>query len=377
MTIPHAVYVHVPFCARKCAYCDFNAYAGAEALIPAYVDALVREVDACVPRACAAPTVYLGGGTPTLLEVEQAAALLAAVRRGFAVDPGAEITIEANPTSADAARFARLRALGFNRISIGVQAFDDGLLAAMDREHTGAQAERAVTAARAEGFGNVSIDLMFGFPGQSLAMWEETLGRALELGTDHVSLYSLTIEPGTRFERLHAGGKLTLPPEDDQVQMYELAVDALARAGLERYEVSNFARPGCEARHNMTYWRNEPYLGFGAGAVSYSGGTRWTNEKHPARYIARVRSGAPLAVTSETLDHRASAGETAMLGLRMARGLDLIALRRRYGEPVTTELLRRLDGAIARGLVVLDATSARMTAAGFLLANEVAVDLLP
>ncbi|MCC6729514.1 MAG: radical SAM family heme chaperone HemW [Chthonomonadales bacterium] len=377
MTIPHAVYVHVPFCARKCAYCDFNAYAGAEALIPAYVDALVREVDASVARACAAPTVYFGGGTPTLLEVEQAGALLAAVRRGFAVDPDAEITIEANPTSADAARFARLRALGFNRISIGVQAFDDGLLAAMDREHTGAEAERAVTAARAEGFGNVSIDLMFGFPGQSLAMWAQTLGRALELGTEHVSLYSLTVEPGTRFERLHAGGKLTLPPEEDQVRMYETAVETLTRAGLERYEVSSFARPGYEARHNMTYWRNEPYLGFGAGAVSYSGGTRWTSEKHPARYIARVRSGAPLAVTSETLDHRASAGETAMLGLRMARGLDLIALRRRYGEPVTTELLRRLDGAVARGLVVLDATCARMTAAGFLLANEVAIDLLP
>ena len=291
-----AVYVHVPFCAKHCAYCDFNTYVerSQSGLVQGTVTAIQRDIEragrelAAQGASISVPTIFFGGGTPTFLQGEQLAAILRTVQDNFSIAPNAEISSEANPGSSDATKFAAMREAGFNRLSIGVQSFDDDLLVALDRFHTAGEAERALQAARDAGFTNLNLDLMFGLPKQNLPLWEASLERALALGTEHLSLYALTLEPGTRFERMEAGGKLDLPDEDVELSMYERSIALLTAAGLEHYEVSNFARPGCRSQHNQVYWRNEEYLGIGPGAVSYLDGRRWKRERLPARYNAKI-----------------------------------------------------------------------------------------
>ncbi|HZP83671.1 MAG TPA: radical SAM family heme chaperone HemW [Chthonomonadaceae bacterium] len=380
-----AIYVHIPFCAKHCAYCDFNTYVekAQSALVPQTVDALCRDI-ARTAQALAedepqitVPTVFFGGGTPTFLSGEQLARILGTVRDNFAVAPDAEITSEANPGSSDAEKFAAMRAAGFNRLSVGVQAFDDTLLAALDRFHTAGEAERALNAARAAGFANLSLDLMFGLPKQTPELWHATLERALALQTEHLSLYALTLEPGTRFERLHKGGKLPLPDEDTELAMYETSIARLTTAGYEHYEVSNFARPGFRSRHNQVYWRNEEYLGFGPGAVSYWKGRRWKRERLPARYVQKVNAGSDLAVESECLDADGALGETMMLGLRLRDGLPLQRVRDRFGVEPLDRFAPEIARLAARGLLVLENDTLRLTHAGLLLANDVLSAFLP
>ncbi|MCS6776972.1 MAG: radical SAM family heme chaperone HemW [Chloroherpetonaceae bacterium] len=379
--MPHstlAVYVHVPFCARHCAYCDFNTYveeSGAP-IVQATVDAICEDVARAgrelAGERCVA-TLFFGGGTPTFLSGAQLVRLLGAIRDSFPVLPDAEISSEANPGSADVEKFGAMRAAGFNRLSIGVQAFDDALLVALDRFHTAGEAAAAVRMAREAGFTNVNLDLMFRLPGQTRGLWRDSLARAVDLGTEHLSLYALTLEPGTRFERRYRGGKLVLPDEDTEVAMYCEAIDVLRGAGYVHYEVSNFARPGFECRHNLTYWRNEEYLGFGPGAVSYLGGRRWKRERLPGRYVAKVRAGADLTVEEERLDARAALGETILLGLRLRAGVDVEALRRRFGVDVGAvygDVIRRLQ---VEGLLEPDPGRLRLTERGLLLADSVAL----
>jgi oxygen-independent coproporphyrinogen-3 oxidase len=374
---PLSVYIHVPFCARKCAYCDFNAYSGLGSLTDAFTAALIREIATSDQRGRAAHTVFFGGGTPTYLCAEQLEAILAAVRDTFDVAPDAEITSEANPTSADSERFRAMREAGFNRLSIGVQAFDDRLLKAVDRDHSADEAEAAVRAAFAAGFGNLSVDLMFGLPGQTRADWTRSLDRAVALGVTHISAYSLTIEAGTRFERLHAGGKLALPDEDDDLWMFEHAIERLSAAGFEHYEVSNYARPGFRARHNLTYWRNEEYAGFGPGAVSYIGGRRWTTEKNPSRYIRKVTEGEDLAVESERLPLEGALAETLMMGLRLREGVVLGPLAERFGVDPRERYAAQLDRLRRRGWLEGKGDRIRLTHAGLLMANDVSAEFLP
>ncbi len=384
---PLAIYIHIPFCARHCAYCDFNVMTPPpqSPVVEETVAAICRDIERSAAeiagetelRARPVQTVFFGGGTPTFLSGTQLAQILDAVRISFALDPGAEISSEANPGSSDAEKFARMRAAGFNRLSIGVQAFDDRLLAALDRTHTAGEAERALAAAREAGFDNLSLDLMFALPQQTAPLWEETLRRALALGTEHLSLYALTLEPGTRFERLHAGGKLELPDEDAELAMYERSITLLTAAGYEHYEVSNFARPGFRSRHNQVYWRNEEYLGIGPGAVSYLDGRRWKRERLPARYNRKVAEGADLSVESERLDLSGALGETMMLGLRLRDGMPLERIRRRFGvDPLAcyAEQIARLSN---RGLLALDDDMLRLTHHGLLLANDVLAEFLP
>lgn len=371
-----SLYVHVPFCVKKCAYCDFNAYAGADALVDDYVACALTEIGRAKERGRPVPTIFFGGGTPTFLSGAQLAAILGAIREHFDVAPDAEISAEANPTTADAARFAEMRRAGFNRLSIGVQAFDDRLLRSVDREHSADEAAQSVAAAREAGFENVSIDLMFRLPGQTCTDWEATLDRAIGLQTEHLSVYALTLEPGTRFERLHAGGKLTLPDEEAEVAMYERAIERLTAAGFEHYEVSNFARPGFRARHNLVYWRNEEHLGFGPGAVSYVNGLRWTKEKHPARYIAKVRAGVDLAVDSERLDREAALAETLMLGLRLREGIDLARLRARFGLDPVRHYAETIAKLTRVGLLDQEGDHLRLTHRGLLLADDVCMEFL-
>lgn len=372
-----ALYVHVPFCAKKCSYCDFNAYSGLGSLAGGYVDAVTREIRGCGERGRRVSTVFFGGGTPTYLTGEQLAAILGTIRQVFAVDSDAEITSEANPTSADAARFQAMTHAGFNRVSVGVQAFDDRLLRLVDREHSAEEAVDAVRAARNAGFVNLNLDLMFALPTQTLEDWDATLDQALSLEPEHISAYALTLEPGTRFERLHAGGNITLPDENLEIAMYERTIERLTANGFDHYEISNFARPGFRSRHNLVYWLNDEYLGFGPGAVSYLRGRRWTTEKNPGRYIAWVRDGASPRGESEKLDQDGSLAETLIQGLRLREGVALARIRNRF----ETDSVERYSTVFAtlrdQGLLEYDAERLRLTHRGLLLANEVSMALLP
>ena len=380
-----AVYVHIPFCAKHCAYCDFNTYVerAQSSLVQATIAAIQRDIERTGQELAAqgdpmvVPTVFFGGGTPTFLQGEHLAAILRTVQDNFAVAPNAEISSEANPGSSDATKFAAMRAAGFTRLSIGVQSFDDGLLIALDRFHTAGEAERALQAARDAGFTNLNLDLMFGLPKQNLPLWEATLERALALGTEHLSLYALTLEPGTRFERLEAGGKLDLPDEDVELSMYERSIALLTAAGLEHYEVSNFARPGHRSQHNQVYWRNEEYLGIGPGAVSYLDGRRWKRERLPARYNAKVEAGADLAVESECLNAEGALGETMMLGLRLRDGLPLQSVRERFAVEPLTHFAPQIARLQAEGLLTLAEDTLRLTHRGLLFANDALGVFLP
>ena len=380
---PLAVYVHIPFCAKHCAYCDFNVVVerAGSALVPETVEAIRRDVERSAqalqqnePRRV--ETVFFGGGTPTYLTGVQLGAILQTIRDRFEVAPDAEVSSEANPGSSDVEKFAEMRAGGFNRLSVGVQAFDDALLLRLDRLHSASEAEKAIVAARSAGFSNLSLDLMFGLPGQTLDLWRQSLDRALQCETEHLSLYALSLEPGTRFERMHRGGKLDLPDEDSELAMYEEAIVRLTAAGFEHYEVSNFARPGFRSRHNQVYWHNGEYLGVGPGAVSYLEGRRWKRERLPKRYAEKVATGADLSVESEHLDAAGTLGETMMLGLRLLDGISLSEVAARFNVDPLQVFAAQIADLSRRGLVLLEGDNLRLTHSGLLLANSVLGEFL-
>jgi len=371
------LYIHIPFCQAKCLYCDFNSYPGLDDLFDDYAAALTREMEQAVQARVA--TIYLGGGTPTVLPLSHLARILEAARRTFAVDAGAEISLEANPGTVDAAKLDGLLALGVNRLSLGIQSFDDRELQLLGRIHSAAQATAAFRAARQVGFRNVNLDLLYGLPRQPLAAWQASLERALDLQPDHLSLYALTVEAGTPLAGAIACGELPAPDPDLAADMYELAQEVLAAAGFVHYEISNWAR-GSEfrCRHNLTYWRNEPYLGFGAGAHSWLDGRRWSSTSAPAAYAAQVLRGERPLAGEETIDRDVEIGETMMLGLRLLdEGVSFEQFHRRFG----VHLERRFSGELADlarlDLIETDSQRVRLTARGRLLGNQVFLRFLP
>ncbi len=344
------LYVHIPFCKHKCGYCDFNAYAGMDRLIPYYVDALERELVFARERFPfqQLDSLYLGGGTPSLLPADVAASLLHFIRANFNVAPDAEVTLEANPASTDEAKLAAWLDGGVNRLSLGVQGFDPRALAVLERKTDAAQATRAFELARASGMTNISIDLIYAVPYQSMDSWLETLRRALALHPDHISTYCLSFEEGTLLYRRRAEGRVPEVDSDLQSDQLDAATDVLDTAGFRRYEVSNWAHAGFESRHNQAYWRCRPVYGAGAGAHSYvTDGTqawRWWNIARPREYIAAAPS---TRADGEELDARKAAAESLMLGLRTADGMlapagfdDELAKLQRAG------LVRRLNGRV-------------------------------
>lgn len=366
-------YVHIPFCVRKCAYCDFNSYSGYDdSSVRRYVDALDAEIRRTGPSDISVDTVFFGGGTPTAIRATDEARLLAAVRETLPLTPDAEITTEANPGTMDVAHLAVLRDAGFNRISFGVQSFDPGLLKTLDRIHTADEAKNAVKAARDAGFDNVSIDLMFALPRQTEAQWQSTLSEAFALGTDHISLYSLMVEEGTGFHTLYRKGRLPLPDNETAARMYEMAIDGARSAGYSMYEISNFARDGRECRHNLHYWRNESYYGFGCGAVAYWNGVRRTNVKLPSRYAEIVQAGGDPAFESECVTNDVSMAESMMLGLRLVdEGVDRGRFIDRHGIDVSDRYPAEIKEFTGRRLLEVDADRVRLTADGVFLATDV------
>lgn len=378
---PTAAYAHVPFCVSKCHYCEFNSYPGQESIFDDYVDALIHEIDrtaGSVPEAKPAPleSVYIGGGTPTVLPASRLGDIVSAMERGFGISPGAEVTLEANPGTVNRFKFAQLRGLNFNRLSLGVQSLDDEFLLRIGRAHTSAQAVQAYEDARRAGFDNISIDLIFALPGQTLTNWDNTLERAAALNPEHISLYELSIEEGTRFAELCAQGALDMPDEDIQLDMYELAISKLKAAGYEHYEVSNFARPGFRCRHNQVYWRNEPYYGFGAGATSYVGSERARRLANPSDYIAAIRSDSAAIQFSEHLEGRARLAETIIQGLRMLDGLDLSELAAESPLDPAVEFAGQIAGLRDQGLLELHGGRLKVTHRGLLLLNDVSAEFL-
>jgi oxygen-independent coproporphyrinogen-3 oxidase len=365
-----AIYVHIPFCETKCPYCDFNSVALEGRDSDAYLDALETEFDARgVPKDPS--SIYVGGGTPTVLEPHRIERYLKALLSRIRPDPAREFTVEANPGSLTAQKIAVLRESGVNRISIGAQSLRDRHLETLGRVHRAEEVEEAYRMAREGGIPQVSLDFIQAIPGMTLREWVEDLERALRWGPDHLSCYSLAFEPGTKFFTRREKGRLHAAPEQLELSMFRWTERRLRAAGFRRYEISNYAPQGRECRHNLTYWRNDPYVGFGAGAFSYLDGERSGNERNPDRYAAAVAEAGRALVFRERLSGLAAAREMVVLGLRTAEGVDLGEVERRYGVPLRQrygpliESLREGGFLQARGRV-------RLARRGWKVADEIA-----
>jgi len=367
---PFGVYVHVPFCAARCDYCDFATWTDRSHLVGEYVDACVRDVDR--RELPPATSVFFGGGTPSLLDAAQLARILSAITRAA----GAEVTVECNPDSVDRALLEAYAAAGVNRLSFGVQSMRPHVLSALGRTHDPGAVTRAAEWARAAGFTRVNLDLIYGGDGESLADWDDTLDAALALEPTHVSAYALTVEPGTPLGRAVADGRRAAPDDDLQAAKYERADERLGAAGLRWYEISNWARPGDECRHNLLYWAQGEYAGIGCAAHGHTVGSagtarRWWNVRTPERYIAAVAAGEDPVAGEETLLPAERTAELLGLALRTRDGIKL----RRLG----ADLLgvdQCLDELTAAGLVVRRGDAASLTRRGRLLASEVSARLL-
>jgi oxygen-independent coproporphyrinogen III oxidase len=373
-----ALYIHFPFCIQKCLYCDFNSVADSRIAPADYTAALLREMELrreTLADQVSAPTLYFGGGTPSLLEPKLVALLIEAAAEFYGLAAGAEITIEANPGTVTRERLAAYRAAGVNRLSLGVQSFNDSLLQRLGRVHSAAQALAAFEAARSAGFANVGVDLIHSLPGQDPALWLAELERAVALAPEHISAYGLTIEEGTPFHALARGGELALPGEEEAAGMFEETATVLGEAGYEHYEISNFARSGCRSRHNQVYWCRESYLGFGAGAHSFLAtprfGRRWHNPERPELYLQTLESGlAPQeGLTAPT--EREAKGERLFLGLRMMEGVDGELFREEFGVSIVAAYPAELPGLLAEGLLEWEGGRLRLSRRGILLANQV------
>jgi oxygen-independent coproporphyrinogen-3 oxidase len=422
-----AVYIHIPFCHHRCSYCDFNIYAGMKSLYVPYVEAIAEEIAVAATRVgrVRVPSIYFGGGTPSLLPAELIGGLLTAVRTFFDVDDDSEVTLEANPSKRQEAGgrkqeaggrrqeatpqghfaggrrqdaghklqeayFAHLRLMGVNRISLGVQSSHENELQLLRRGHSFADAVATYEAVRQAGFENVNLDLIYGLPDQSIEKWRATLESIIALQPDHISAYSLQIEPRTAMLRWVQNGRVPEPGEDEVAVMYELAQEMLAQAGFEHYEISNWARVGrsdgenggrredFRSAHNLVYWRNEPYFGFGCGAHSSFEGKRYSNVLHPREYIERIQEKGEAVVEVEKIDRVLEMGETLMLGLRLIEeGVERGRFHDRFGLTLDEVYGATIAHLIEQGLLESDHERIRLTPHGRLLGNRVFAEFLP
>lgn len=371
---PAAVYVHFPFCRYLCTYCDFDTFTGMEPLIASYMLAVSEQVRAS-PRVTAT-SIYVGGGTPSMMSPRQGANLLEACRGRFALSPEAEATLEANPSGLTSSTLAGFRSGGFNRLSIGVQSSDERLLRLLGRRHSREDARATIAAAREAGFGNLSVDLIYGVPAQSVESWARTLETVIDWGVEHISCYMLTLEEGTPLSRGVARGSLVLPSEDEAVAMYGEANRILGEAGYRRYEISNWARPGFESEHNMTYWRAMPYIAIGAGAAGYLQDRRYKLSPDAGRYIAGVRTGAVPLSENEAVGRRRGMSEMLILGLRLTEGVSREAYQAHFRREPEEDFEEALEWGEREGILERNSQRLRLTERGILLSNELFERLL-
>jgi oxygen-independent coproporphyrinogen-3 oxidase len=364
------LYVHVPFCAAICNYCNFNRGLFDAAVKERYVSALVDEIQRAGDGA-PADTIFFGGGTPSLLEPEEIARIVDACRASFAVAADVEITLEANPETVTAPRLERFRIAGVNRLSYGVQSFRDDELQRLSRLHTASKARDAAAMARAAGFDNLSLDLMMWLPQQTTAEWLESVDALVSVAPEHASLYLLEIYPNAPLRDAMARARWSVAPDDDAADMYMEAMARLDDAGYEQYEISNVARHGLESQHNLKYWSDGEWLGFGCGAHSTRNGTRWKNVSSTEEYISTVSSGGPLAREVRRLSPQERLEEALFTGLRLTRGVDLKLIESRHAVDVWARWGPELQPFADEGLLHYDGEVLRLTRAGMLLAHEV------
>ncbi|WP_298273163.1 radical SAM family heme chaperone HemW [Geobacter sp.] len=378
MAEPVSLYIHIPFCVRKCRYCSFVSEADAPLSPREYTDLLLREMALRAGRGAVpsrAPTLYLGGGTPSLLPPGEVGRIIETAGRLLGLEADAEVTLEANPGTVTPASLAGYRAAGVNRLSLGVQSFDDRMLATLGRVHSAREAREAFDAARRAGFDSVGIDLIHSLPGQDIGHWRGELRRAADLSPEHISAYGLTVEEGTTFARLEAQGALLLPGEEESARMFEETAELLAAFGYEHYEISNYARPGRRSRHNRVYWRRGNYLGFGAGAHSFLRspwpGVRWKNPDELARYGRLLAAGSLPDEDVVSLSGRAAMGEWLFLGLRMLDGVETARFREEFGAELEAVYGGEVERLRAAGLLDAAGGVLRLTRRGILLSNQV------
>jgi oxygen-independent coproporphyrinogen-3 oxidase len=374
---PLGLYIHVPFCSAICHYCDFNRGLLDEALKRQYVAAVAADIRGAParlgrgPRDAAADTIFFGGGTPSLLDGGEVAAILAACRDAFDVAPGAEVTLEANPESAAGPFLEAIRHAGVNRLSLGAQSFRPDELRRLGRIHDAPQTRRAVADARAAGFDNVSLDLIMWLPDQTVAQWLESVEEAIRLSPEDLSLYMLELYPNAPLRETMARASWSMAPDDDAAEMYEEAMARLEAAGYRQYEISNVARPGRESRHNLKYWTDGEWLGFGPGAHSTLAGTRWKNVSATGEYVARVAAGQPLETERRELTAEERWQEALITGLRLEAGISVGAMAAKYGVDLDARFGPDLERFQDAGAMERDGDRLRLTRRGMLVANEV------
>ena len=369
------IYVHIPFCAAKCNYCAFNSKISTAEERESYVDALITEIKS---TACPLPptySIYFGGGTPTILTLNQLKKIFAAIQTTFNVEKNSEITIEANPGTVDKNFLRGLRESGFNRLSLGVQSFNDALLKILGRIHNSTTALETVHTAK-NFFDNISVDLMYGLPNQTLDDVKVDVETAAALDVQHISIYGLEVEPNTKFFQLNEVGRLNLPTENICADMYEFIIATLPKLGYNRYEVSNFAKVGRESRHNSGYWTGAKYFGFGAGAHSYNGKIRTSNVANVADYVKNIRAGRDVSQVEELVTKSAAMEEFCFLGLRMTAGIDAKIFYERFGENIFDVYGKVIEKNFKLGLLQVDGDKIFLTPRGFEVSNVVLADFL-
>lgn len=385
-----ALYLHIPFCTAKCGYCDFNSYEGLGHLVPDYTPALIRELELWAPAArnFKVETVFFGGGTPSLTSLDDLRGIADAVRDLYDVSPTSEWTLEANPSELTQEHLEGMRGIGVNRLSIGIQSLHDDELQMLDRLHDSERALAAIESARAAGFDNLNLDFIFGLINQPLSRWQETLERALELRPEHLSCYALTVEPGTALYYQVAKGMLSEPDPDVVADQYEWTRDRLEQAGYRHYELSNWALPGRECRHNLVYWHADPYLGLGAGAHSFFANQRFANLDAPNKYVEAVnasweerqatgRGTLQQIKGGESPDEATLRADAMILGLRLMEGVSVTDFEQRFGCSVHDAFGPAIERHLGLGLLEWAGDRLRLTTRGQLLSNEVFIDILP
>lgn len=379
--LPTALYIHVPFCVRKCQYCDFVSYSYNESNARRYITGLRREMELLAGdkhnKRWHLSTVFIGGGTPTCLSTGMLLEIINLIDAYFIVSPEAEFTIEANPGTVDIAKLSALRRAGINRLSLGAQACSEDILATLGRIHTHEQTLDAVRWAREAGFSNINLDLIFGVPGQTLDQWLNCLEQVVALHPDHVSAYDLQLEEGTPLKERVNSGILVPCTEETSLAMYRAAIDILNAAGLRQYEISNFARPGRQCRHNLVYWYNCGYLGLGPAAHSRIGGKRMANEDGLDEYADKLEAGLSPVAWTEDITPENDIFETIFLGLRMTGGLNLEHFEQRFGVPIDHIYPGLTESLVNKGMLELRGKHLRLTSGGLAVANAVMSEFVP
>ena len=380
MNYPHktatSIYIHIPFCATKCYYCAFNTYTFHKEQAKAYLHALRTEMELYAPDTDSLHTIFIGGGTPSILSADALTQLFTDIYQYFQITPDAEITVECNPGTVDIEKLRVMQDNGVNRLSFGLQAMQDEILKQLGRIHTVAEFLESYHLARENDFENINIDLIFALPDQTMKAWQHTLNEVISLAPDHISAYNLVMEEATPFYEWWQAGELHLPSEDTEADMFQYTIKTLTTHGYEHYEICNFAKPEHYARHNLVYWNNQPCIGLGAGACGYVNGVRYNNIRGIAPYINKLSKRNKPIVNTERLTGNAEKAETLMLALRKREGISLENYKNRFGEDIEVAFGDTLKKWIDLQLLERTATHLRLTHRGCLLANEVFVELI-